>query len=103
MICAAFALACLTHFAPPKEYDFEPTKPYQIATLPLPLVAKACGRPAMACTLIFRRVIVLSDGLKGDDRAAILRHEKAHLNGWQHPSAIVPTNASANAGSVPTE
>jgi hypothetical protein len=68
----------------PAEYDYEPKKPYRIATLPAREQERACGGIKNACAIPGKRVIVISDAMKGIVRELLLRHEKAHLNGWRH-------------------
>lgn len=68
--------------APPSEFDHEPKFDYQVLTVSPELVRQYCGGIENACAIPKRRVIVISDKLKGSTRQAFLRHEKGHINGW---------------------
>lgn len=67
---------------PPPEYDGEPDFDYKILTVPPETVKQYCRGIEHACAIPKRRVIVISDRLKGKTREAFLRHEYGHLNGW---------------------
>lgn len=86
MRCTALVLSCFVQsYEPPPEFDFEPTEPYLIATLPEREVMRVCNMVSRACAIPARRLIIVSDTLKGEFLSITLRHEKAHLNGWVHP------------------
>jgi hypothetical protein len=68
--------------APPPEFDGEPAFDYKVLTVSPALVRKYCRGIENACCIPKRRVIVISDQLKGATREAFLRHERGHLNGW---------------------
>lgn len=78
--------------APPPRYAREP-KPgsYLVLTVSPKLVRKYCRGIEHACCIPSRRVIVISDRLKGATREAFLRHEKGHLNGWKDCRETVVT------------
>jgi hypothetical protein len=67
--------------APPPEFDREPDD-YLVLTVSPALVRRYCRGIEHACAIPRRRVIVISSKLKGATRAAFIRHEKGHLNGW---------------------
>lgn len=67
---------------PPPEFDGEPEFDYTILTVSPDLVRKYCRGIEHACAIPRRRVIVISDQLKGSVREAFLRHERGHLRGW---------------------
>lgn len=69
---------------PPPEYDYEPTRPYYVEVLPPEAVKRRCFGIPIACAIPGLRLIVVSSELSGSLLEAVLRHEKAHLNGWQH-------------------
>ena len=69
---------------PPVYYDYEPRQSYIVLTMPPAEQERACLGIKQSCTLPRRRVIVVSTELKGEALAIVLRHEKAHLNGWVH-------------------
>jgi len=68
--------------APPPEFDYEPEFKYSVMSVSPEKVKAYCRGDKQACAIPKRRVIVISDELKGPEREAYLRHEKAHLNGW---------------------
>ena len=79
--------------APPAEYDRIPDAPFIVIVGTPYQVHMACGGepfPAryviMACTNTARRVIVMPHCTPDQDEycGKLLRHEKAHLNGWVH-------------------
>lgn len=79
--------------APPAMYDHAPDQPFVVVVGTPYQVHMACGgRPpptptvVMACTFMPRRVIVLPQCTPDQDEycGKLLRHEKAHLNGWVH-------------------
>jgi len=67
---------------PPRKYDGEPAFDYKVMTVSPSQVKELCRGIERACAYPKRRVIVISNELKGKVRQAFLRHEKAHLNGW---------------------
>jgi hypothetical protein len=76
------------YLVPPKEFDFEPKKK------PIVVYSKdiqgACGKLANACSTnggTFTCLIILPmpNEYPSVYAAALLRHEKAHCNGWRHP------------------
>ena len=42
------------------------------------------GLKEWGCAIPARRIVVVASELGGPLREHILRHEKAHLNGWTH-------------------
>lgn len=100
-IGAAVCLFCLTanaadisidgytFEAPPAEFDFEPAREYRVIR-DSKLVAVFCGkhrgRVVLGCTLDDgkRPVIFLTEGMSKELEDEVLRHELAHVNGWEH-------------------
>lgn len=79
-------------FEPPAIYDHEPTKPYLVVVLSEDGVLRRCHGIRVACAIPRWRLIVIDETLEGERRDTVLRHEKAHLNGWVHdgPICIAP-------------
>lgn len=76
---------------PPAIYDHEPTVPYKIYDVPMWFLQEvACpGKLAMRAGCAFSTGdgfyhIYIRDDVTAEERACVLRHEKAHLNGWKH-------------------
>lgn len=67
---------------PPRKFNREPSFEYKVLSVPPATVKKLCRGIEHACAYPKRRVIVISDRLKGGIREAFLRHEIGHLNGW---------------------
>jgi hypothetical protein len=67
---------------PPPEFDGEPPFDYLVMSVSPAKVKRYCRGDRVACCFPKRRVIVISDALKGKTREAFLRHEKGHLMGW---------------------
>lgn len=78
---------------PPSQYDHIPDRPFVVVIGTPYQVHMACGgQPPptptviMACTLMPQRIIILPQCTPAQDEycGRLLRHEKAHLNGWVH-------------------
>lgn len=73
---------------PPPEFDYEPVEPYAIQMVAPDLVDDYCGnQPGMielACWNEWFGRIYIRDDLDPDAFRYVLRHEKAHVNGWRH-------------------
>lgn len=89
--CATIVLSCfIIAYTPPHEYDYEPITPYTITVLPEPMVLKECQRQPheklWGCTVHEYPVqrVIIDDRLSGGPLQIVLRHEKAHVNGWRH-------------------
>ncbi len=87
----AITLAMVVNLAPPPRYDFEPRVPYHISYVPQAKLQKICSREVtrsgdsvLGCALSELGFIYVAQGLSPDVRDVIVRHEKAHLNGWPH-------------------
>jgi hypothetical protein len=74
----------MQHYMPPVQYDYEPKEPYQIVTVSTDTVKMACRMDSLSCAKPFRHQIIISKDVTGEFREILLRHEKAHLNGWIH-------------------
>lgn len=88
---SAITLAMVVSLVPPPRYDYEPRIPYHITYLSQPKLQKVCAREVrrssdlvLGCSLPDFGLIYVAKGLTPDVRAVIVRHEKAHLNGWPH-------------------
>lgn len=91
MIASLVIAASLSSFAPPVGYDYEPTQSYTVTELPADMMRVACrsgqfaqNRIPYGCTYRSTSQIFILESLRGSDYDIILRHEKAHLNGWDH-------------------
>ena len=82
-------LAMVAHLAPPAAYDFEPAR-FDIIYIEPDMAQVFCDREpgdriALGCAFTDSGNIYLRTGLSPEVEAIVLRHEKAHLNGWVHP------------------
>jgi hypothetical protein len=84
MWCESMLLACFLTAMPPSEYDYEPHEFYTIASVSSELDKTVCRSNYWGCAIPRRRLVVINKALVGEWRDIILRHEKAHLNGWIH-------------------
>jgi hypothetical protein len=85
MPCAAIAMSLfVAGWQPPPAYDHEPTEPYEVVEVPCQVMHAVCNGPYIGCTKPAMRVIVVDGRLNGTYREKVVRHEKAHLNGWRH-------------------
>lgn len=73
---------------PPPVYDYEPNRPYEVLVLPEVEVFDRCYGLTPACAIPSRSLIVISEDLQGEERERVLRHERAHINGWVHDGPI---------------
>lgn len=75
---------------PPAEYDYEPKQAYRVFEMPRSFMNEAYrqfpsyGDGAQLCGYAVRGAIFILEGLEPWARAALLRHERGHLNGWSH-------------------
>jgi len=82
---------------PPEHFDHEPTRPYAVHYASQEAIARECrgldlmvaqlGNPdarALGCTDLGTMTIWIDHSLSPEVRAKVLRHEKAHVNGWRH-------------------
>jgi hypothetical protein len=81
---------------PPAQYDHEPTVPYRVHYVSQAFANELCGanlREARrykpdariaGCTDTLTNDIYISRDFSPETRVYILRHEKAHVNGWVH-------------------
>ncbi len=81
----------VANLAPPPRYDYEPRVAYHITYLSQGKLQKICrgevqrkGDTVLGCSLSDLGLIYVADGLSPDVRKMIVRHEKAHINGWPH-------------------
>lgn len=69
-------------------YDHAPSFPYQIEVVGQGYLLDACNVPegfqVYACSKPELGLIYIDERLHGAAFAKILRHERAHLNGWKH-------------------
>lgn len=79
---------------PPARYDHEPTKYYHVTHVPQNRINKLCGAELAAARIKYPQASVVGcsahgfiwivNGLSEKHEAEVLRHEKAHVNGWRH-------------------
>jgi hypothetical protein len=81
---------------PPVLFDHEPLQDYRVLTSDQATVERMCandltaarrtdyGARVLGCTRIGGDTIWVVKGLSPETRRKVLRHEKAHLNGWYH-------------------
>jgi hypothetical protein len=91
MIASLAIAASLASFMPPAQFDYEPRQAYTVTEFSAPMLKIVCrsgqyagGRVPYACTYRSLNAIFILNTLTGANRDIILRHEKAHLNGWNH-------------------
>ena len=91
LVGAVLAADPLRSLLPPARYDHEPTRPYHVREVSQARIDALCrgeveaaGRSGLGCTLPGIGAIYLLDGMPRETRAVVLRHEKAHINGWRH-------------------
>jgi hypothetical protein len=87
----AITSAVLLALLPPLAFDHAPTQSYRVETAPARIVKAVChshqvGKLVIACSFEARGrwVIYLRDDLTPRQYEVVLRHEKAHVNGWEH-------------------
>ena len=70
---------------PPAIFDYEPTN-YAVMYAPMAEMVVLCGWATVACARPAKRIIIiaLDGGLSAEESSRVIRHEKAHLNGWRH-------------------
>ncbi len=72
---------------PPAIYSYEPTKEYSIHNTSSSGIDKHCehikGMTVLGCT-VDGHIIYIRNDLPKKVYDVILRHEKAHVNGWVH-------------------
>jgi hypothetical protein len=73
---------------PPAIYDYEPTKDYVVHNVNSRRFKQYCGTDpegflTLGCT-INGHIIYIRNDLPKEVYDVILRHEKAHVNGWVH-------------------
>lgn len=83
LACSSPALA----IEPPRRFDFEPSPPPTIHFVSDTKVLCAGNLFGCSYTYVTPCIIILRGDFSPSVRAAILRHEKAHCNGWpaDHP------------------
>lgn len=91
MMLAAITVALVANLAPPARYDHEPRAAYHVSYMPQEKLQRICagevhtqGDMVLGCSMPDVGLIFMAKGLKADVADVILRHEKAHLNGWPH-------------------
>ena len=89
MILAAALLSGVV-LMPPKKYDYEPRVPYVVVFMEPSQIRAVCNRytgpEPYACTSLVSRPfrIRIRTDLSKRLLRDVLRHEKAHVNGWRH-------------------
>jgi hypothetical protein len=93
LCCSAVQASSIDGYSfadPPAEFSHEPERPYAVNRVTAQLVDIMCGvvlgRVVLGCTLDDGKkpVIFIKEGLSPELEAAVLAHEKAHVNGWEH-------------------
>lgn len=82
---------------PPAQYDHRPTVPYSVHYATPAVIAKECRgldlmvaqltnpkARALGCTDLGTMEIWIDNSLSPSLRAKVMRHERAHVNGWRH-------------------
>ena len=89
MLVAAITVALVASLAPPPRYDYEPSVPYHVSYLPQERIQRICAKETAAragvtlgCSLPELGLIYVTEGMQPGVQSVILRHEKAHINGW---------------------
>ena len=84
---------------PPLAYDYPPTVPYRLQRLTSGALNPLCdavlvsqgfrpmGNYYGCADMKKRRIYVLAGGTPDCREEHIIRHERAHMNGWLHPEA----------------
>lgn len=87
----AVTFAMVASLAPPQRYDYEPPVSYRVSYVSQAKVQKICAREAhgagdlvLGCSFADLGLVYVAKGLSPKVQDVILRHEKAHLNGWKH-------------------
>lgn len=98
---AAFALLAMTGVSvaqnvscfptqPPMRYWHEPTQPYTMQFVDDDTLQRTCGNNSafalrvLGCAMVETGEIYILDDLPPLVKRCVIKHEKAHLNGWSH-------------------
>ena len=91
MLVAAVTVALVASLAPPPRYDHEPRVPYHVSYVAQAKLQKICVGQAtgaddmvLGCSLPELGLVYVAQGMRPEVADIILRHEKAHINGWKH-------------------
>lgn len=91
MLVAAVTVALVASLAPPTRYDHEPRVPYHVSYMAQAKLQKICVGQAtgandmvLGCSLPELGLVYVAKGMRPEVADIILRHEKAHINGWKH-------------------
>jgi hypothetical protein len=85
---------CDENKRPPPEYDFEPNQAYEVAPVSdVKLLRSICNYMWVPVNLFGGCVLMDEDpprilfraDLTDGERECLMRHERAHINGWVHP------------------
>lgn len=72
---------------PPRQYDYEPSRSYVVQYVSEEELKQFCNPPfgyrIVGCTVLDRYILILED-MTDEAKAHVLRHEKGHVNGWNH-------------------
>ena len=92
LILIVFAAGMAAWLMPPARFDHEPTRPYEVRYRQAALFDMYCGtnHPKVGGCAVEKDgtcYITIRQELGRTARAAVLRHEKGHCNGWprSHP------------------
>lgn len=89
MTAADLTVAMALAVMPPAAYDYPPQQPYLVRTVAEQKIESICGKHptngfVAACAWPELGIIFITEGLDPKVQELILRHERAHLNGWKH-------------------
>lgn len=91
MLIAAVTVALVANLAPPARYDYEPRSAYHVSYLKQDKLQRICSSEAtgagdmvLGCSLPELGLVYVAKGMRPEVADIILRHEKAHINGWKH-------------------
>lgn len=87
LITASMVAAAL--LMPPHQFAHEPAKPYRVDVVSQAELERYCAptplRPVVLGCTVMGAYILLRDDMTDDAARLVLRHEIAHINGWEHP------------------
>lgn len=86
MITAAVVAGAL--LMPPHQFTHEPTRAYSVQIVSAAEVEKHCNptpfKPLVLGCTVMGCYIFLRNDMTADATRLVLRHEIAHVNGWEH-------------------
>lgn len=101
---------CDDKHLPPAEFDHEPTVPYLVQKVPSFGVNYMCNMQwaplgAVGACVDFQDegdepIIWVRDDLTPTEYACVIRHERAHVNGWRHTYSDTPSVPRGRVGAI---